>query len=170
MVTLIFYRPISNFVINNTKIDDNISSIVYEKIKDEDTEKSDNEIIKFAQKYILDDIKESTNSFIAKRIGETIVEVGTFIALIIVLRVALFIVSVIFTFIADLPIIKQFDKIGGTTYGMLQGLLINLVIFALILIILPLTNINQKKVENNINSSRIGSFLYNENIILKIIK
>ena len=111
VVTLIFYRPLANFVINNTKIDDNISSVIYEKIKDEDLDNSDNEILQFAEKYIIDDVKNSTTSFIATRIGESIVEVGTFIALIISLRLILFVISVVLSLIAELPIIKQFDKV-----------------------------------------------------------
>ena len=53
---------------------------------------------------------------------------------------------------------------------MLQGVVINLIVFALILVIVPLTNLDQKKIEDNINLSTIGKYLYNENIILRVIK
>lgn len=36
ILALILYKPVANFIVNNTELDEKINSGVYEKIKDED--------------------------------------------------------------------------------------------------------------------------------------
>lgn len=165
IIAIILYRPITNFIINNTEIKDNISNCIYEKIKDEDIEKTDNQIIQLANKYILNDTKEKTAEIISENIAETIIEVLTFVVLITFIRISLIIINRVFSIITEIPIIKQFNKLGGVLYGIAQGILINYILFAIIIVILPLTNIDN----NSINNSKLGKILYNENIIIKLI-
>ncbi len=169
-ITIIFYKPLSSFIMNNTKIDDTIQSTIYDHIKDENIETSENEIINLANKYIIQDAKNATLEIISESLTETIIEVSSFIFLFIILRIGLIFANKLFSIITSLPIINQFNKLGGLIYGIFQGILINYIIFALILIIVPLINIDSKKIDNTINSSVLGSVLYNENIIVKAIK
>lgn len=168
VATVILYKPISNMVIYNTEIDDNIQNAIYENIKDEDLAKSDNEIVQFANQYILPGMEDVTKEIVSKSIAETIVEVITFMILLGGIRIALFFISKLFDAITELPIIKQFNKLGGTIYGIFQGIVINYIIFAIIVVIVPMMNLEQ--VDKAINESTVGKVLYNENIILKMIK
>ena len=68
--------------------------------------------------------------------------------------------------IAKLPVIKQFDKLGGVIYGLLEGLIIIYVILAIISFVAPMTNGN---IVTAIDEAFIGSMLYNNNLLLKII-
>lgn len=168
VVTVVLYKPIANAVIDNTKLDDNIKNTIYENIKDENLENSDNKIIQFANQYILPGMEEVTIEIVADSISETIIEVLTFMILLGIVRIALFFVSKIFDAITELPIIKQFNKLGGTIYGIAQGIVINYLVFAIIIVVVPMMNLEQ--VDKTINESTFGKVLYNENIIIKMIK
>ena len=56
----------------------------------------------------------------------------TLLALFIISRIALVLISVLANIIAKLPIIDQFNKIGGILYGLLRGVLITYAILMII--------------------------------------
>lgn len=170
ILAVIIYKPVSNIIINNTKIYNNIQSGIYENIKDEDIEESDNGIISFAKNYIYSEAKDITLEMISESVAQIVIDVITFIIILIITRIILIFVSVVFSSIASLPIIKQFNKAGGLIYGFLQGIIINYIIFALILLIVQISNVNTDFINNSINKSKIGNILYNENIIINLIK
>ncbi len=169
VIAIFLYRPIANIVIDNTSICDNIENYIFERIKDENIEKSDNEIIQLADKYILKDAKSETAEVIASSIAKTVIEVLTFIILVTVIRICLIIINKIFSIITEVPIIKQFNKLGGGLYGIIQGIIINYILFAVIIVIIPLISTNTTTVVDSINDSKFGSILYNENVIIKLI-
>ena len=170
VLAVIIYKPVSNIIINNTNIYNNIQSGIYENIKDEDIEESDNGIISFAKNYIYSEAKDITLEMISESVAQIVIDVITFIIILIITRIILIFVSVVFSSIASLPIIKQFNKAGGLIYGFLQGIIINYIIFALILLIVQISNVNTDFINNSINKSKIGNILYNENIIINLIK
>ena len=170
VASVILYKPISNLIIEKTNLDDNIQAGIYEEIKGEDIEKSDNGIIEFANQYLVSEMKEVTAELISESITETIIEVITFIILLILIRIILMFANAIFGLIAELPIIKQFNKVGGTIYGILQGIIINYIIFAIIIVGIQIAKVDKVTIDNTIGESKIGSVLYNDNIIIKLLK
>ena len=170
ILAVIIYKPVSNIIINNTNIYDNIKDGVYENIKDEDIENSESGIISFARNYIISEAKDATAEMISESIAEIVIDVLTFIIILIMTRIILIFVSVLFSSIANLPIIKQFNKAGGLIYGILQGIVINYILFALSLIVVQLSNVDSNFVNDTINKSKIGNVLYNENVIINLIK
>lgn len=170
VASVILYKPISNLIIEKTNLDDNIQAGIYEEIKGEDIEKSDNGIIEFANQYLVSEMKEVTAELISESITETIIEVITFIILLILIRIILMFANAIFGLIAELPIIKQFNKAGGTIYGILQGIIINYIIFAIIIVGIQIAKVDKVTIDNTIGESKIGSVLYNDNIIIKLLK
>lgn len=112
IVALVLYKPVSNIVINNTSIDDNIKNTIEEKIKPEEIEDTDeinvennltNKIIGKAN----NTIEEIANTFSIK-----LIETGVLLLLYIVMRIALKFVSALADLIAKLPILKQINKTG----------------------------------------------------------
>ena len=72
--------------------------------------------------------------------------------LFIIARIALIVLKFITALIAKLPVIKQFDKLGGIIYGLLEGLVITYLALALISFITPMTKGN---LSSDINKSYI---------------
>lgn len=69
--------------------------------------------------------------------------------------------------IEKIPIIKQFNKAGGTIYGILEGFIVIYAILAIINLTAPMIEHNQAI--SKIEESFICKTMYQNNILLKII-
>lgn len=178
IISVVLFKPISNFIINNTTIDDNIKKSIVEIVSDDIIEtgkvKEDSNLPKTIINYINDSIETSVNqtkqtivNSVAEQIStiavNVIVAIGTFI----VARVVLIFVSALSSIITDLPIIKQFDKAGGILYGLIKALIIVFIVFAIISFISPIMKNSELIIA--INNSILGSMFYNNNILVNII-
>lgn len=173
IIAFVLFIPISNFIINNTKIDDNLEQSMREIIIKEDEGTNEKEMPETITEYInsqveqaADSVKETIVDNTAREVSVTIVKAGTWIVLFIVARILLILLKFITSLIAKLPVIKQFDKLGGIIYGILEGLIIVYVLFAIISFASPVINTS---LPNTIDDSYVGSMMYNNNLLLKII-
>lgn len=112
IVAFVLYKPVSNIVVNNTSIDDNIKNSIIEKINPEGIDNNQEAAIEdsLANKIIGEannTIEEIANAFSVK-----LVETGVLLLLYIVIRIALKFVSALADLIAKLPILKQINKTG----------------------------------------------------------
>lgn len=172
IIAFILFVPVSNLIINNTEIDENIETSIRNAILsgEENGEAAMPETITdyIGQKVdeASDSAKETVVDSTAREVSLTIVKAGTWIALFIVARILLILLRFITSLIAKLPIIKQFDKLGGVIYGLLEGLIIVYVVLAIISFASPMMS---GDIANAIDNSTIGSMMYNNNLLLKII-
>lgn len=173
IIAFVLFIPISNLVINNTKIDDNLEKSIRETIIKEDEGLEDKRMPETIESYISNKVEQATDSAketivnnTAREVSITIVKAGTWIVLFIVAKILLIFLKFITELIAKLPVIKQFDKLGGIIYGILEGLIIIYVVLAIIAFVSPIINVS---LSNAIEKSYVGSIMYNNNILLKII-
>lgn len=173
-VAVILFKPVSAIIINNTQIDEKIQTSIVEVFESEDSESEEDQNNSPIMKYVSDEIESATEekkkeivNNVAQDTSVKIVNILAFILLYILARILLIFVKFIANIITKLPIIKQCDKIGGVLYGVLQGLLTVFILLALITFIS--TIVNQYALLEMINKSYIGSILYNNNILLKVI-
>ena len=173
VIAFILYTPISNYIINNTQIDDMIETTIKSSIIKNDEEQAKEQMPTVIADYINQKVEEASNAVkenvvnsTAQAVSHTIVRAGTWIILFVIARIALIVLKYITAIIARLPVIKQFDKLGGIIYGLLEGLVITYFALALISFITPMTKEN---LSDSINKSYIGSSMYNNNLLLKII-
>ena len=170
-VSFILFVPISNLIINNTQIDDNLEQSIREMIigNNEEEQKMPEAITDYIQQQVesaSDSAKEAIADSTAREVSLTIVKAGTWIVLFIVARILLIFLRFITALIAKLPVIKQFDKLGGIIYGVIEGLIIIYVLLAIISFVSPMTN---GALTNAIEQSYVGSMMYNNNLLLEII-
>ncbi len=172
IIAFVLFIPTSNFVIKNTKIDDNIEKTIRDTIVSPNGTTQNNMPV-VINDYINKRIEETANSAkttiadtLSKEVSQMIVKVGTWMALFIIAKILLILLQFITSLISKLPVIKQFDKGGGVIYGALEGLIITYVIFAIISFIAPMTS---GKLVQNIDKSYIGNQMYNNNLLLNII-
>ena len=85
----------------------------------------------------------------------------------IAVKIVLKILSILIDIVSKLPVIRQFNEVGGLIYGLIQGVFIILLVMTAVAIFTPLTGAYE--VANIINQSHVGAFFYNNNIILNII-
>ena len=171
IIAFILFVPISNFIINNTQIDEKIEQSIREKLIDnsQEDEKMPEAITDYIGQKVeqaTDDDKEAIINSTARDVSITIVKSGTWIILFIIARILLIFLKFITGLIARLPVIKQFDKLGGIIYGILEGLVIVYVLLAIISFASPVVDGSFIK---DIEKSNVGSVMYNDNLLLKII-
>ena len=172
VIAFILFIPVSNLVINNTKIDENLEKSIREMILD-NNEGKEEKMPEAITDYIGQKVEQATDSAketivdnTARDVSLTIVKAGTWIVLFIIARILLILLKYITALIAKLPVIKQCDKLGGIIYGLLEGLIIVYVLLAIISFASPMMG---ESILDSINQSYVGSMMYNNNLILKII-
>lgn len=172
ILTFILYKPVAAFVINNTDLYENIKQVVLKNgitEKKEDVTESNEGIDKYIEKYTYNAITDAKNDAvksaadtIALNAVNVIVSIGLFIAIRILLIFAKFLVEAL----AELPIVKQFNELGGALYGAITGLI---AIYAILAIVFFVVSINGfEYINETIDMSIITKYLYGNNIILNI--
>ena len=160
VVTFILYQPISNLVINTTKIDETIENAIYEKANEMMQEnKTENELTN----QIIETTKNQMLPETARNLAINIVTGGVLIVLFLAIKIGLMFVSILSDAISKLPIINQLNKTGGMIYGILRGILLIYVILLILTIsgqITPSNTINQ-----GVDESFLGKAMYQNNIL-----
>ena len=159
IITFLLYRPIATVVINSTTIDEKLQETIQTNVENFMAEDKDststNSLIESAKNGMLPEA--------SRTLAINIIYGITMILLFAIARICLIFVSGIANAIAKLPILKQFNKLGGIIYGLLRGFLIVYVILMLmnlVIAISPKSSINQM-----INDSYIARTMANYNIL-----
>lgn len=165
IIALVLFKPVSTLVINNTTIDDKIENAIIEKITPEGMKPEDKVEAQNLPSGIIKNTNDSIKS-IAETLTTKLIEICTILILYIVARIVLKFIAALATLIEKIPILKQFNKLGGTVYGLVKGVLIVYVILAIIYLASPLLKENTSK---KIEEARLTKMMYNNNIITKIM-
>ena len=174
VVALVLYTPISNYIIENTNVEKDLESVIQQRLYDQEQsggsqEQTDN-IFENLGKYVedyADDVKENSSEYIAETLAVIVVRIGTWIGLFLVTRILMIFLKVLGSIVEKIPIIKQFNKLGGTIYGVLEGILIIYIGLAIISFISPM--MESTHMVDKINDTHICKSMYDNNIILKMI-
>lgn len=176
IITLILYRPVSSFIMNNTNFAKNIENIIVQKLSSAEIEngeiKEENtdlpnvvvDYINIGISNAVENTKEKIVETIAKELSQTVINLIVIISIFIITRLLLLFAKVLLEAVSELPIVKQFNEAGGIIYGILRGIILIYVILTIISLILPM--IDKDAVLGIINNTIITKILYNNNIIL----
>ena len=168
VITLIIYKPVGNIVIKNTSIDEKIENIILEKttnVIDENSKISDNKYIQDASDNAVSQVKEEVLPEQARNIAVNVVYGATALILFIVSKIVLSIVISLANAVASLPILKQFNEIGGFLYGLVRGAIIS---FVLILVIGTIAKLNPNgSLSKNVESTYLLKEVYDNVVKIK---
>lgn len=167
VVTLVLYKPVANFVIDHTTLDNKIENTILEKAGqavDQTTDHlSDNEYVQKATENMTDDIKNKMLPTEAHNLAVNVINMGVILILFLVVKIALRFVTAIANLVAKLPILNQFNKVGGILYGLIRGLLI---IYLVLLGISFVGKINpENKAYQRVEESSLGKSMANNNVL-----
>lgn len=165
ILTLVIYKPVTNIIIKQTNIDEKIENIIIEKTTnaiDEKTQISDNKYVQETTNNITNQIQEDVVPKQARNISEKIVYISTILILFIAIKLILTIIISLADTIAKLPILKQFNEIGGLAYGIIRGIIIACICVILLGIFIKIKP--NQKIEDNIKETYITKFIY-KNIV-----
>lgn len=137
VITFICYRPIGNIIINTTQIDEKLQETIQSNVENFMAENREvhttNELIESAKNGML----QGT----ARNLAINIIYGITMIVLFAILRIVLLCINHLANAIAKLPILDQFNKLGGSLYGLLRGLLIT---YTILMIVNLVISVNPK--------------------------
>lgn len=173
IVTLVFYKPVSKLIIENTELDNKIENVIIEngtKKLEESDEESKGNFLENMQEYIDDTVAQTQNEIVqnaAKEISVRIINILVIVGLFIATRLVLILLVLISDLITSIPIIKQFNELGGVLYGIIRGLALIYVILAIVFLVVSMSANNG--ILTAIDSSIITKFMYKNNILLNII-
>lgn len=152
IVIIIIYKPVANIIINNTSIDEKIEEAIIKNTTNFIDENS--KVPNTVTNQVTGDILPQE----AKNIAENAVYAITSIILFIFVKIALSIIISLMDTVANLPILKQFNEIGGIIYGIVRGIVI---IFICVLLMGVVTKINpESKLNSEISNSCLTKILY----------
>jgi uncharacterized membrane protein required for colicin V production len=177
IIAIVLYKPLVNFVTDNTLIDDNIQYSIEKVINSGDESKTEvsedssmpKPVIEFINDGLknVDEAKEKTVSEVSKNAARLIVMIGSILVIFIITKIILQIITILFDLFSKIPVIKQCNELGGIIYGFLEGIVVVLILLALIAVLTPIAG-NTAVVEM-IEQSFIGKMLYDSNILLNLI-
>ena len=179
VLAFILSKPVSNYIIENTQFDDNIRNTIQETLESKEIENTteeseENNMSDIITDYVAKQIKEVTAEtqdevavLVSTNLTQAIVNAICFIGIFIVARIALFFLKFLAEAIAEIPLIKQFNELGGVLYGVLKGFFVVYLLFAIVSLLAPIVNITGFL--EMINTSFLGNMLYDNNLLLKIL-
>lgn len=163
--TLILYRPITNIIVDTTNLDENLQQTIMEK---SGSIVGDGTTGNAVEDGIVSEIQNQMLPEAAHELSLNIIRAGVMIVLYIVIKIALRFVTALANLIAKLPILDQFNKLGGIVYGAIRGLLI---IYVALLIIQFVGEVNPgNRVNEEIDKSFIGKEMYERNVIELLVR
>ena len=177
VVSLMLYRPVSNYIMEKTPIGNNIKETIKQNIpmNDEELKVDDSSILPEGMKnYIKEQAKNANEAKdeaienVSTQLATEVVSIVSFLGIFIIVRAVLLIVKILSKIINKLPILKQIDHLGGAIIGAIEGIILVYFAFAVISTISPV--FENTKVLEYINDSYVGKMMYNNNIIMNKIK
>ena len=173
ILALVFYKPVSNLIIENTELDENIEKAIINNFTSETQEGQEVRyvsVLDYLQKYVDDAVNKTQTEIVTQTAGMMavkIINVAVLIGIFLLVRVVLLLLTFISDLITSLPILKQFNDVGGVLYGAIKALLIIYIILTIVFFIMCYTS--NSTIADAINSSYVTKFFYEHNLLLNIL-
>lgn len=173
ILAIVFYKPVSNLIIENTELDENIEKAIINNFTSETQEGQEVRyvsVLDYLQKYVDDAVNKTQTEIVTQTAGMMavkIINVAVLIGIFLLVRVVLLLLTFISDIITSLPILKQFNEVGGVLYGAIKALLIIYIILTIVFFIMCYTS--NSTIADAINSSYVTKFFYEHNLLLNIL-
>ena len=178
-VVLFAYKPVAN-VVMDTQLDEKIYSVVYEnlantpiaegeEINTENTNMSKG-IVSTINGYIAEakeNAEQNVLEFVSNKIAIIVVYAITAVALFVIVQLVLFFIRIALDIMGSLPLLREGNQVLGLVIGVIKGILLVYLLLALASGLSPI--LSQFGIIDAIESSKVSSILYNNNIIIDII-
>ena len=164
----------------DTQLDEKIYSVVYEnlantpiaegeEINTENTNMSTG-IVSTINGYIAEakeNAEQNVLEFVSNKIAIIVVYAITAVALFVIVQLVLFFIRIALDIMGSLPLLREGNQVLGLVIGVIKGILLVYLLLALASGLSPI--LSQFGIIDAIESSKVSSILYNNNIIIDII-
>ncbi len=164
IITFILYRPIANVVINSTTLDEKLQATITTNadkfLEEKDEDRTQNKLIQSAKQGMLPEA--------SRTLSINIIYGATMLILYVIAKICLLLIKSLADTIAKLPILKQFNRLGGAVYGLLRGLLIT---YAILLVLNLVISVNPKSQLNELmNDAYVAKTMSTYNVLNLFLK
>lgn len=173
ILSVIFYKPVTNIIVENTEFDEKLQSTIIETFTPEGADAGQVKyvgILSYLETEIGNAVNEKKDEVVyetANAMSIKIINLIVFIVIFTAVRVALFALTFVADAITSLPILKQLDDIGGVIYGLVKALLIIYIILAIVSLVVGITA--NTTISEAISSSYVTKFFYDNNLLLNLV-
>lgn len=158
LITFVLYKPISMMIIENTTIDEMIQNKIINNMVEQQEEQ-----VNYIEKSIIDSTQNNILSGLVQPLSYNLIYILVMFLLFIISKIILLFIASLTNVVTSIPIINQFNKIGGILYGIIISFF---VIYLVLLIISFAARYNSNnQIYNIINSTYITKVLYEYNIL-----
>jgi uncharacterized membrane protein required for colicin V production len=178
-VVFFAYKPVAN-VVMDTQLDEKIYSVVYEnlantpiaegeEINTENTNMSKG-IVSTINGYIAEakeNAEQNVLEFVSNKIAIIVVYAITAVALFVIVHLVLFFIRIALDIMGSMPLLREGNQVLGLVIGVVKGILLVYLLLALASGLSPI--LSRFGIIDAIESSKVSSILYNNNIIIDII-
>ena len=164
VVTFILYWHIAGIVINSTQIDEKLEETIQVNVENFMAENENSTVTNS----IIESAKQGILPQASRTLAINIIYGITMILLFVVVRICLVFVTALANAISKLPILNQFNKLGGILYGLLRGFIIT---YALLMIINLVIMMNPKSTFNEmLKDSHLAKAMSTYNVLNVLFK
>ena len=184
VAVFILCRPITNFIYNNTNMDEFFSKHIESAIGEfleKQIEENDGRIDS-SKTNISETVVNKINSYIEKAENESVDNISRYVAeqlsyivisaivvifLCITIRIATIFLRGVLSILTSLPILYSLDKLGGLIYGLVRAYIVIYITLAILSLLSPIWA--NTGLIASINHSGICSKFYNDNVLLRML-
>ena len=180
VIAFVLFKPVSSFIIDKTNWDENLEQGIRdtilnsekqeETVSQEENQNMPSVMLDYINKTVEkagNEAKEAVADATARQVAIMIINSAVWFSLFLIARIVLVFVKGLTKIITSLPIIKQFDKLGGIIYGLVEAFIVIYAILAVLSFISPV--VSGTGILDAVQKSFIGSVMYNNNLLLKLI-
>lgn len=165
-----FNSSLSEYIINNTEIDNSIKKVMVGGVETALNSKNNLPNLPVQQNNFFIDM---INNFganqgidaIANNITTSVIKLASFIIIFLITITIFYIVQMMLNVVFELPILEGINSLGGAVAGLIMGILKMWVILTIISFIIPFV----KGISDLINATVLTKILYDTNILVGLL-
>ncbi len=163
IITALFYENVSDYLMSLSFVNELVSKMNQSITK---TIMSTTDMSLIMPAWMSDIIVNAGNS-VSDKIIEIIIMIVTVIITFLISKLVLGLMVGILDRIMKLPLLDTINKTGGMLAGIIRGVLIVLICFAIVSMFVATDK--YQNIHNEINNTYIAKYFYNNNILMRII-
>ncbi len=121
----------------------------------------------FFAKY-LSESAESITGGISSAVAQLLINIAAFILVLILSRILMLVICKVLNVFTHLPVIKQFNRLGGAILGGVLGIITLYVVFAAVVLFAPFEE--NGKVIAELEKSSFAGEMYENNVLIELVK
>ncbi len=180
IIAIKYYPVVSTYLINNTDIYTTILGFINDKLTTigqiplDGTTFNLSDFIKMPGMVndLVSQLDFSSKDMVSLTVGEAttkiLLDLVSIVLIFAAMKALLITITLILDRLANLPVLKQLNQVGGLVLGIIKGLILVWVLLALLVPILGVTE--NEMLINSLEKSVLTEYLYKHNIIFNIVK